>query len=58
MSWQSIYQSRVTTPDEAVKVVQSGNRIFLTGNVSVPKMTLAALVRRALNCAMWKFARR
>lgn len=47
MSWQSIYQSRVTTPDEAVKVVQSGNRIFLTGNVSVPKMVLAALVRRA-----------
>jgi acetyl-CoA hydrolase len=47
MSWQSIYQSRVTTPDEAVKVVQSGNRIFLTGNVSVPKTALAALVRRA-----------
>lgn len=47
MSWQSIYQSRVTTPDEAVKAVQSGNRIFLTGNVSVPKMALAALVRRA-----------
>ncbi len=47
MSWQSIYQSRVTTPDEAVKAVQSGNRIFLTGNVSVPKMILAALVRRA-----------
>lgn len=47
MSWQSIYQSRVTTPDEAVKTIQSGNRIFLTGNVSVPKMTLAALVRRA-----------
>ena len=47
MSWQSIYQSRVTTPDEAVKVIQSGNRIFLTGNVSVPKIVLAALVRRA-----------
>lgn len=49
MSWQSIYQSRVTTPDEAVRAVQSGNRIFLTGNVSVPKMLLAALVRYAPN---------
>ncbi len=47
MSWQSIYQSRVCTPDEAVRAVQSGNRIFLTGNVSVPKTVLAALVRRA-----------
>lgn len=47
MSWQSIYQSRVTTPDEAVRAVKSGNRIFLTGNVSVPKMALAALVRYA-----------
>jgi len=48
MSWQSIYQSRVTTPDEAVKAIQSGNRLFLTGNVSVPKTVLAALVRRDL----------
>ncbi|PWH18048.1 MAG: 4-hydroxybutyrate CoA-transferase [Anaerolineae bacterium] len=47
MSWQSIYQSRVTTPDEAVKAIRSKNRVFLTGNVSVPKMILAALVRRA-----------
>ncbi len=47
MSWQSIYQSRVTTADEAVKAIKSGNRLFLTGNVSVPKTVLAALVRRA-----------
>ncbi len=47
MSWQSIYQSRVMSPDDAVKMVESGNRIFLTGNVSVPQHALAALVRRA-----------
>jgi acetyl-CoA hydrolase len=47
MSWQSIYQSHVTTPDEAVKAIESGCRIFLTGNVSVPKKVLAALVKRA-----------
>ncbi|NOH02977.1 MAG: acetyl-CoA hydrolase/transferase family protein [Chloroflexi bacterium] len=45
----NIYQSRVTTADEAVKVIQSGNRIFLTGNVSVPQTLLAALVAYAPN---------
>src|SRR5512140_578267 len=47
MSWQSIYQSRVVSADEAVCGIQSGNRLFLSGNVSVPKVSLAALVRRA-----------
>ena len=37
MNAASIYQSRVTTAEEAIKQVKSGNRIFLTGNVSVPK---------------------
>ena len=44
MEWTSIYESRVVTPQEAVKVVSSGDRIFLTGNVSVPQKVLAALV--------------
>jgi acetyl-CoA hydrolase len=47
MSWQELYRSRVTTPDEAVKAVQSGDRLFLTGNASVPLQLLDALVRRA-----------
>jgi acetyl-CoA hydrolase len=47
MSWKSIYQSRVVSADEAVSVINSGMRLFLTGNVSVPKILLAALVRRA-----------
>lgn len=47
MSWKSIYQSRVVSADEAIKAVNSGNRLFMTGNVSVPKTLLAALVRRA-----------
>ncbi len=49
MDWTSVYQSRVTTPEEAVKVIQSGQRIFLTGNVSVPQKILAALVNYAPN---------
>jgi acetyl-CoA hydrolase len=35
------------TPQEAVKAIKSGNRIFLTGNVSVPQKVLAALVEYA-----------
>ncbi len=45
----SIYQSRVTTAQEAVKAIKSGDRIFLTGNVSVPQKLLAALVEYAPN---------
>jgi 4-hydroxybutyrate CoA-transferase len=49
MTAASIYQSRVTTAEEAVKVIKSGDRIFLTGNVSVPQKLLAALVNHAPN---------
>jgi acetyl-CoA hydrolase len=49
MDWTSLYKSRVKTPEEAVKVIQSGNRVFLTGNVSVPQKVLAALVNHAPN---------
>jgi len=49
MDWNSIYQSRVTTAEEAVQEVKSGNRIFMTGNVSVPQKLLAALVAYAPN---------
>jgi acetyl-CoA hydrolase len=46
-SWRDRYQSKITTADEAVRAVNSGDRIFLTGNASVPLQLLAALVRRA-----------
>ncbi len=46
MDWSSQYKSRVVSADEAVEVIQSGNRLFMTGNVSVPQQLLAALVRR------------
>jgi acetyl-CoA hydrolase len=47
MSWTEQYQQKVVTAAEAVKAVKSGDRIFLTGNCSVPKTILAALVDRA-----------
>ncbi len=46
-NWQASCQSRITTPDEAVKVIKSGDRVFLTGNASVPLPLLDALVKRA-----------
>lgn len=46
-NWQEVYKSRVTTADEAVKAVKSGDRLFLTGNASVPLRLLDALVKRA-----------
>lgn len=49
MDWNSIYQSRITTAAEAVCAIKSGMRVFLTGNVSVPKEILGALVEYAPN---------
>jgi 4-hydroxybutyrate CoA-transferase len=49
MDWTSVYKSRIVTADEAVRCVKSGDRIFLTGNVSVPQKTLWALVGYAPN---------
>jgi 4-hydroxybutyrate CoA-transferase len=47
MNWLSQYQPRVTTAEEAVKVIGSGRRVFLAGNCSVPQKLLGALVARA-----------
>ena len=47
MDWHSIYHSNVTTAQEAVRAIKSGDRIFMTGNVSVPQKLLAALVEYA-----------
>ena len=48
-AWEKIYESRIVTPDEAATKIQSGQRIFLTGNCSVPQKVLAALVKHAPN---------
>ncbi len=49
MDLNKLYQSRVVTAEEAVKKIQSGQRIFLTGNCSTPQTVLAALVKHAPN---------
>lgn len=47
MDWESEYRSRITTAEAAVATIKSGQRIFLTGNCSVPQKILQALVDRA-----------
>ncbi len=44
MDHNKLYQSRVVTAEEAVRQIKSGDRIFLTGNCSVPIKVLKALV--------------
>lgn len=47
MIWLTQYESRLTSAHEAVQFIQSGQRVFLTGNCSVPQKILSALVERA-----------
>jgi 4-hydroxybutyrate CoA-transferase len=47
MAWNNIYQSRIVTAEEATRKIKSGDRVFLTGNCSVPQTVLASLVDRA-----------
>lgn len=49
MELNQLYQSRVVTAEEAVKKIKSNQRVFLTGNCSVPQTLLAALVDYAPN---------
>ena len=48
-AWEKIYESRIVTPEVAATKIQSDQRIFLTGNCSVPQKVLAALVKHAPN---------
>lgn len=48
-AWEQIYNSRIVTTQEAVQKIKSGDRIFLTGNCSVPQQVLSALVDYAPN---------
>lgn len=49
MDWTKIYESRITSAQEAVTAVKSNTRIFLTGNVSVPQKLLGTLADYAPN---------
>ncbi len=47
MTWQTDSKARLSSAEEAVAILRSGQRVFLSGNASVPQKLLAALVKRA-----------
>jgi acetyl-CoA hydrolase len=47
VNWSDLYRDRVQTAEQAARHIQSGMRVFLTGNCSVPRTLLAALTARA-----------
>jgi 4-hydroxybutyrate CoA-transferase len=47
MSVMEIFQEKTVTAEQAVGLIASGQRLFLTGNCSVPQMVMKALVARA-----------
>jgi 4-hydroxybutyrate CoA-transferase len=49
VSWMDIYRERVCTAEEAVSHITSGNRLYLSGNASVPQVVVGALVERAMS---------
>lgn len=46
MNWLSHYQSKVVSLDDAVAVVKSGDRVFISGNAATPLLLTNALARR------------
>ncbi len=49
MDFNKLYQSRIVSAEEAVRKIGSNQRIFLTGNCSVPQTLLRALTDYAPN---------
>ncbi len=46
MSWYDDYKKKLTTPEEAVSVVKSGDRVYLSGNAAAPYVLMQALSDR------------
>jgi len=46
MNWIDQYKKKLSTPEEAVAVVKSGNKIFISGNAATPFVLINALAAR------------
>ena len=47
MSWIDEYKSKMQTPEQAVRMIRSGDRVYYGGNAAVPRALVNALVDRA-----------
>jgi len=43
MDWQEEYKRKLTTPEEAVKIVKSGDRVAIGGSIDEPEILPDAL---------------
>jgi len=50
-NWQQKYQSRVSTPERAVKKVRSGQRVFIGSGAAEPQLLVKALADRGQELA-------
>ncbi|MGB2843580.1 MAG: hypothetical protein WBC02_01855, partial [Candidatus Aminicenantaceae bacterium] len=46
MSWVDDYKSKLITAEEAVSVIQSGDRVYISGNAATPYALMSALASR------------
>lgn len=46
MPWIDAYRSKLRTAAEAVQLIQSGHRVFTSGNAATPRVLLRALIER------------
>jgi acyl-CoA hydrolase len=47
MPWIDDYRTKCRTPEEAVRLIKSGDRVFTSGNAATPRLLLRALGQRA-----------
>jgi acyl-CoA hydrolase/GNAT superfamily N-acetyltransferase len=50
-NWEEIFQSKVTTPKEAVSKVRSGQRVFIGSGAAEPQLLVQALAERGSELA-------
>ncbi len=47
MVWTELYQTKLTTPDKAVQVIESGNHVYVHPGACTPETLLKAMTARA-----------
>ncbi|TPW14449.1 MAG: acetyl-CoA hydrolase [bacterium] len=47
MSWLEDYNRKLCTAEKAVQLIQSGHRVYYSGNAAIPRPLVEALARRA-----------
>ncbi|MFC1529190.1 acetyl-CoA hydrolase/transferase family protein [Gemmatimonadota bacterium] len=46
MNWRDDYKSKLTTAEEAVSVIETGDRVYYGGNAAIPQALVRALAER------------